>query len=297
MSEGPSGGTDFQILRGCRDGCSGRETRVREMANWLFDEGRIALTAIITFFWSLLMFCLSSPLVDFFQAEGLPEITEFAVMDLSGVLSQESHDYFNQASLKLKQDTGAEIFVAAVPVISGSVRDAARHLYNGLKLGSGEGNNGVLIFFTTGYPRGVIHVGSGLKSCINDSMAAGIRNKYTDLPGRSVRWNTSARNAWNAVARYIYRCQGSQPPAEFMEEKGYFAENAVKTYNNRSAVKIATVSDTGAVIIPAFAFLAMGAGIMLVLCLVLAGGADSDDDQGWSGRVKGGRSRGRGCFS
>ncbi len=93
------------------------------------------------------MFCMSMPIMeDAVQVEGFPESAEFAVMDTSGVLSLESHDYFNQATLKLKQDTGAEIFVAAVPGISGDAKGAVTQLFNGLESDGKDRKNRVLLF-------------------------------------------------------------------------------------------------------------------------------------------------------
>ena len=298
MSEEPSGGTGFQILRGYRDGCDGRETRVREMANWLFDEGKVGLTAFITFFWSVLMFCMSMPIMeDAVQVEGFPESAEFAVMDTSGVLSLESHDYFNQATLKLKQDTGAEIFVAAVPGISGDAKGAVTQLFNGLESDGKDRKNRVLLFFTTDYRHVRLHRGSDLKSCLYTHKAEGILHKYAVPDIRKGLWNTAARNTWNALAREIYSCHHVQPPAAVMEENGSFDENAVKTYTHPRVIKTRSEFGSGTAILGTFSGMAMGAGLMLVLYLALYDGAGSDEDQGWSGRVKGGRSRGRRCFS
>ena len=243
----------------------------------LFSKEKVIFAGFATFFLSILMFCLlfpedGDPLVDLsaVHAEGFPEITEFAVLDASGVLSRESHEYFNQGSLKLQKANGGEIFVAAVPGISGSLNDVATQLFNGLGLGRGDLNNGALLLFTTDKPHVVLRTGSGLESCINDAKAGRILDEYAVPDIRQSRWNTAARNTWNAVAREIYSCYGGKPPHAVME-KGHFTENAVTSYDSPGKMKVASFG-SGKAIALSYSGLAFGGGILLFIYLTLLPG-------------------------
>ena len=225
----------------------------------LFSEEKVIFAGFATFFLSILMFCLlfpedGDPLVDLsaVHAEGFPEITEFAVLDASGVLSRESHDYFNQGSLKLQKANGGEI------------------LFNGLGLGRGDLNNGALLLFTTDKPHVVLRTGSGLESCINDAKAGRILDEYAVPDIRQSRWNTAARNTWNAVAREIYSCYGGKPPHAGME-KGQFTENAVASYDSPGKMKVASFG-SGKAIALSYSGLAFGGGILLFIYLTLLPG-------------------------
>ena len=249
----------------------------------LFSEGKVLLAGFGNVFLSIIMCCcvLSSdegtPLVDLdaVQVEGFPAITEFAVMDTSGVLSRDSHNYFNQGSRRLQQANGGEIFVAVVPGISGSMNDAATQLFNGLGLGSKDLNNGALLLFTTDEPHVVLRTGSGLESCINDAKAGRILDRYAVPDMKQRRWNTAARNTWNAVARDIYSCYGGyggKIPSAVMNEKGRFPENGVKTYDNPQEIKAAPAFCSGRALILTFALLAFGGMFLLAGFMALCPG-------------------------
>ena len=266
------------------------------MAKWQPGDRKVVLTAFVSFFWNVLMFCMSIPVLESaVQVEGFPENAELAVMDTSGVLSRESHDYLNQASLKLKQTNGAELFVAVVPAISGYEKSAVTRLFNGLELGRRDRDNGALLLFTTDNGHVRLRLGSALESCIDNSDVREIMARYAWPNIRERRWNTAARNTWNAVAREIYRCQGGRPPGEVMN-KGPFAENPVKTYDHPRMIKVSTDFSSEEAIIVSFAALGFGTVIMLALYLSLLSGEGGG--QGWSGgSVKAPRSRGGGLFS
>ena len=264
------------------------------MANF-FTEGKIFLVGAGNFLLSVLMFCLLSPkegtpLVNFdaVQVEGFPAITEFAVMDTSGVLSQESHDYFNQGSRRLQQANGGEIFVALVPGMSVSMNDVATKLFNGLGLGSKDRNNGALLLFTTDEPHVVLRTGSGLESCISDAKAGRILDEYAVPDMRKQHWNTAARNTWNAVARDIYRCYGGQPSGAVMQEKGYFAENGIKTYDNPQKIRAASGFGSGKAIVLTYAVLAFGGGLLMMFFLMLCPGSGGGSRRRRTGSYSGG---------
>ena len=222
--------------------------------------------------------------LNYYQTEGFPEVTEFAVFDAAGVLSRESHNFFNQNSLKLKKATGGEIFVAAAPDVFGSVNDVSRQLFKALKLSSPDLDNGALILFTTEIPHVTLRVGSGLKSCITDAKAARILNKHAVPDIRKERWNTAARNTWNAVAREIYSCSGVSVPDAVMGEHGLFAEDAVKTYDNPPPPLKVTVNDTSLAISHISALVLCAEFLMLFLYLFVLSISDSarrnSDDAG-----------------
>lgn len=217
------------------------------------------------------------------RLEGFPETAEFAVLDASGVLSRESRNYFNQGSLKLSNAAnGGEIFVAVLPSVSGSMKEVSWELSKALKLGSEDRNNGALILFATDKPRASLRVGSGLKSCITGDQIDRILNEYALQDIREARWNTAARNTWNAVARSVYRCYGLHVPQAVMGKKQY-PENAVNTSDKPLPELKAAVDDIGHTVLDIYAKLVGVEFLMLCLYAVAlspggGGGGDGGDD-------------------
>ena len=173
--------------------------------------------------------------------EGFPEIREFAVLDMSGVLSQASHDYFNRESRNLQQTNGSEIFVVTMKTLpeydSGrkhyrtpDINELATLLFNEIGLGSSQRNNGALILFTTHTPHAVLRTGSGLESCISDGKAGRILDDYAVDNMRAGQWNNAAIKTWNAVAREIYRCYRNEIPGVLENSRMKIREEASGFY-------------------------------------------------------------------
>lgn len=288
---------------------------------------KVVFLGVATFFLSVAMAVFCSNTADLPGAsvviEGLPEIREFAVLDAAGVLSPETHDYFNRESRKLQLKNGGEIFVATFRTLpeyaatgiqtrAPNINELATFLFNKIGLGSRERNNGALILFTTETPHVVLRTGSGLESCIPDAMAGRILDDYATEDMRARRWNNAAVKTWNAVAREIYRCYRNEIPENVGKSDPVFREGTSKFYEEPPKLKGRI--DSGIIKAPIFFFLAIADAFLLFVYFFtegnIAGGGRSGYHRGFrfssshsgghrsssrGGSHGGGRSRGGGA--
>lgn len=260
-------------------GSAGKSTNARDRFFVL-----VFLLGFVNFFLGVGMFCYycndGKPVGNEVVIGGLPEIREFAVLDTAGVLSAETHDYFNRGSRKLQQANGGEIFVATfrdlpaydsggVMAHAPDINDLATFLFNSIGLGSRKRNNGVLILFTTGEPHVVLRTGAGIGHCIPDGKAGRILDNYAVSDMKARRWNHAAVNTWNAVARELYRCYGNNVPPDVGYSYAKLQEGTSDFYEATPALTgHATSAETKGVI---FFFLAFGDGILLMIFLCTDG--------------------------
>ena len=93
-----------------------------------------------------------------------------AVTDRAGILSKASREQLESALQRLRQIGGTQIAVLTVPDLAGlTIEQASIRVADAWKLGSKQGDNGVLLFVAPNERKIRIEVGQGLEGSLTDA--------------------------------------------------------------------------------------------------------------------------------
>jgi uncharacterized protein len=146
-------------------------------------------------------------------------VTSRYVNDEANVLSGETVEYVDRINNKLAETTGGEIYVSTAKDLNGqNIESVAVNMFNSLKVGSTNFNNGALILFDIGGDNYYVAVGDGLKYNMENNELQDILDNYTEPYFAEGDYDGAIRSTVEHLYDADYKYFGSGNTASYAQE-------------------------------------------------------------------------------
>jgi uncharacterized protein len=133
----------------------------------------------------------------------------FYVNDFADILDVETEQYIIKAAATLESKTTAQLVVVTVNDIEDQALEYyTLDLFREWGIGSGDKNNGVLLFLDIEGKRARIEVGYGLEGALPDGKTGRIQDEYMIPYFHQNDYNQGIRQGFNAILAVIYNEYG-----------------------------------------------------------------------------------------
>ena len=126
------------------------------------------------------------------------------VNDYSGILDQNTKDYFVAVGKELEDKTGAQAVIVIIDSLqNNTIENYAYELFRNWKIGQKDKNNGLLILMALTERRWKVEVGTGLEGAITDIGSARVMDALAVPSFRSGNYGEGLKAAYSSFADSI----------------------------------------------------------------------------------------------
>ena len=146
----------------------------------------------------------------------------FYINDYANIIDSEVEDYIFENSVKLNNETSAQIVVVTIDSLEGnSIEEYATELFRNFGIGDKDKNNGVLFLVALDERKSRIEVGYGLEDLLTDGKTGRIQDEYMIPYFKNNSFSEGILNGYKAVFEILankYKYTGEVLKAKSLDD-------------------------------------------------------------------------------